>query len=241
MNILITNSEGCDVVGLQVLRQSVRQYWKEAKITTVVPRKANPWGSMAMRHPALHEVQKEDLEKREPGFYIVDGCSASDVVDLAFIHQDWWDASGKSFDILVTGVSSGGVLGTDVFRNGNTAAAMYAAMAYNCCAFSFAQDMGEHNGVPELPVEFYRTAQAIIPDYFRTSNHISGECWIINVPQGTPNGYNAVPTAHYSRRRMPPLEVIPRARDEKTDVTQLGLGYVTLSLMGLQASQSLLY
>lgn len=241
MNILITNSEGPDAVGLKVLRLAVQQHWRDAKITTVVPKRANPWGSMSMRHAALEEIQKEDLERIEPGFFVVDGCSASDVVDLAFLHQDWFGPTKKSFDIILSGVSTGSVVGTDVFRNGNSSAAMYAAMAYNCCAFSFAQDMATHDKTPNLPVEFFRTSQIIIPDYLRSSNNVSGECWIVNCPQGTPTGYNAVPTAHYSARRMPPLNVVPRAGQENTDVSQLAQGYVTCALMGLRASQSLKY
>jgi len=241
MNILLTDSEGPDAVGLKVLRQAIGQYFKDAKITTVVPKRANPWGSMSMRNMALDEIQKEDLERVEPGFFVVDGCSASDVVDLAFLHQDWFGPTKKSFDLVLSGVSTGSVLGTDVFRNGNTAAAMYAAMAYNCCAFSFAQDMAKHDKTPNLPIEFFRTSQVIIPDYLRSSNNVSGECWIVNCPQGTPTGYNAIPTAHYSPRRMPPLDIVPRARQEKTDVSQLAQGYVTCSLMGLRASQSLKY
>jgi len=241
MNILITDSEGPDAVGLKVLRMAAQQYWRDAKITTVVPKRANPWGSMSMRHAALEEVQKEDLERLEPGFFVVDGCSASDVIDLAFLHQDWFGPTKKSFDIVLSGVSTGNVLGTDVFRNGNTAACMYAAMAYNCSAFSFAQDMATHDKTSNLPIEFYRTSQIIIPDYLRTSNTVSGECWIINCPQGTPVGYKSVPTAHYSHRRMPPLTVVPRAREENTDVSELAKGYVSCSLMGLRASQSLKY
>jgi len=241
MNILIINSEGPDAIGLKVIRDAAESYWKDAKITTLVPRDRDSWGSIGTRHSNLEEIKQEDLEKREPGFYIVDGCSPTDVVDLAFLHQDWFSPTKKSFDIILAGVCPGSVLGMDVFKSASVGACLYAAAAYNCSAFCFAQDMGKHDGNPDLTIEFYRIAQVVLPDYLRTSNNISGECWVINFPFGPPNGYNAVPTAHYSPRRMPPLDIVPRARDEKTDVTQLQAGFVTCALLGLRASQSLKY
>ncbi|HEC60633.1 MAG TPA: hypothetical protein ENI27_00070, partial [bacterium] len=106
MNILLVNSEGPDAVGLRVMRDAVQQYWKDAKITTIVPRDADPWGSITMRHPNLYAIQQDDLEKREPGFFIVDGCSASDVVDLAFLRQDWFGPPNKSLDLVCMGVTA---------------------------------------------------------------------------------------------------------------------------------------
>ena len=241
MNILLINSEGPDAVGLKVLREAAQQHWDDDKITTIVPRGYNPWGSIGMKHGRLENVKKEDLEKVQPGFYVADGCSPSDVVDLAFLHQDWFTPTKKSWDVVCAGVINGSVLGMDVFRSANVGAAMYAAGAYNCCAFCFAQEMGVQDGNANLPIEFYRVAQLVLPDYLRTSTTVSGECWVVNFPAGAPNGYNTVPTAHYSPRRLPPLDVVPRARDEKSDVTQLQAGFVTCSLLGLRASQSLKY
>ena len=240
MNILIINSEGPDAVGLGVLREAAAQHWKEAKFTVLVPRESPKWGSMGTSHPDLMSIAREDLEEREPGFYIAEGCTASDVVDLAFLHQDWFTPSAKTWDLVLSGVVNGSVLGMDVFKNSDIGAAMYAAAAYHTCGFAFAQDMGEHDG-KVLPKEFYRIAQVVLPDYLRTSETVAGECWVVNFPNSPPNGYNTVSTAHYSPRRLPPLDVVPRARDEKTDVTQLQAGYVTCSLLGLRASQQLKY
>jgi len=241
MNILIINSEGPDAIGLKVLRDAIEHHWSDAKITTIVPREKESWGSIGVRHPNLDSIQKEDMDRQEPGFYIVDDCTATDIVDLAFLHQDWFSPTKKSFDIVVAGVCPGSILGMDVFKSSSVGACMYAAAAYNCSGYTFAQDMGEHDGNPNLPIEFYRIAQVVLPDYLRTSQTISGECWVVNFPVGPPNGYNAVPTAHYSPRRMPPLDIVPRARDERTDVSQLQAGFVTCALLGLRASQSLKY
>jgi len=241
MNILIINSEGPDAVGLKVMRYAAEQHWSDAKITTIVPRDCDTWGSLGVKHSSLETLTKEDLDRRKPGFFIADGCTAVDVVDLAFLRQDWFSPTKKSWDIVCAGVVPGSVLGMDVFKSASVGAAMYAAAAYNCSSFAFAQDLGEHDGTPDLPIEFYKIAQLVLPDYLRTSKHVSGECWVVNFPASPPNGYNAVPTAHYSPRRMPPLEIVPRARQEKTDVTQLKANFVTTALLGLRASQALKY
>lgn len=241
MNILLLNADGPDSFGLKVLRDAIKQHWKECTLYTLVPGEGGANASMGASRQFRRELSLEDFTKIESNYYLARQLTPVDVVDLAFLRQELFLHPKASWDLVVVGVAAGHVLGTDTYRSATTGAAMYAATAYRVAAHCFAQHLGESEDQPTIPHAAYKVAQAILPDYFRSTIATPGECWSVNFPPHSPQGYATVPTAHYSARRMPPTSVIPRSRDEKTDVTQLEKGYITTALLNMRINQPLRY
>ena len=112
MRILITNDDGYDAPGLDVLRQVASEF---GEVVLVAPREEQSY----MGHRVTTR-QPLAVEHFAPGCYHVNGTPA-DCVRVAL------RGLGLEVDWVLSGVNRGGNLGSDIFTSGTIAAAREAA------------------------------------------------------------------------------------------------------------------
>ena len=202
MNILLLNSEGPDSLGLSILQDLAAIRWPKDAIISLTT--ASPMlyqsGSMTKR---VEAVSLKDLEEPRPFTYTLKGASPTDLVDLAFLKTELFLAPRKSWDLLVSGISPGEILGTDLLRASTSFAAMYAAASYQICSIALAQQLA-----PPIRSQSFghpiarRSDYSCVQTFFREAiddKVIPGDCWAFNFPiRKFAQGWRNTEPAHYS-------------------------------------------
>jgi|UniRef100_A0A7V3VUB5 5'-nucleotidase len=112
--ILLTNDDGYDAVGLQVLYKELKERKLEVFVSAPRFQQSGSSHSLTLRRPIRVEELKKD-------FYIVDG-TPTDCVLLAYHDL----VRGKEIEMVVSGINHGPNMGSDVFYSGTVAAALQA-------------------------------------------------------------------------------------------------------------------
>jgi broad specificity polyphosphatase/5'/3'-nucleotidase SurE len=131
------------------------------------------------------------------------------------------------------------ILGWDVYSHSATAMAMTAANAYNVYAVAFNQDLG---GLEPSRLAFVQS-EKVVPDYLKVTPCERGRCWNVNIPmpKSVPKGYQETRTAHYSPSYLPSTDIVPRARNEASDVVAFSQGFVAITSLALRVNPALRY
>jgi broad specificity polyphosphatase/5'/3'-nucleotidase SurE len=232
-NVLITTAEGPQALGLTLLREALNRAWPTAHVTTLVPRNPQPYHSFATEAGFL----KAPTEQTDQTTTIID-ATPCDVLRRAFLaHEEW---TPHPWDVVLIGVSPETITGTDVFAHANTAIAMLAASTFLAYAVVFNQDPGDADPKDRTTAD---PATKIIPHYLKTTPIERGRAWNVNIPRATAKhrGYKETNTAHYSARNPPPTTLVPRARDENSDVTALADGFTAITALSLRVNPAIKY
>jgi len=227
MNILIIGDRPQDQ-GLHLLKGVVKDKWPNAKVVVLEPTTSQTRSSLSTSGRDLTAVLLTDLGKLDTNHYSLDATPV-DLVDLAHMRHDLFLPPGGSWNLVLTGVALGPATGIDVLKAGHTCAAMWASLAYKTTAIAFGQE-GD---------SFPNHTSSVLADFLREAPVETDSAWNMSIPKGQPLGYKSVSTAHYSPTRMPSTQVVPRAREEQSDVTLLAKGFVTLTLMELRTNKPL--
>lgn len=240
MNILITNDDGPEAAGLGALRDAVKRAWKEARVILITPRPHSSGLSMSV-NPKIKpsEFSLDHMERVDKDHYVIDG-TPTDAVDLAVLRSDLFLPRGPNWTYVLSGVNAGDNVGVDILRSGTCGAAITASLTYGLASIAFSQ-MLKTEPSKDTPRAEFKTADAVLGTLLQGALPNPGEAWNINFPASAPTGYVDVPIAHYSRWRPPPSNLVPRARGEKSDLTELMAGYVTKSTLDLRLSRPLRY
>lgn len=238
MNILITNDDGPASYGLVVLKSAVEKALKNTRVITLTPQKAMSGQGMAVTMGQYLDRSAEIVnppERLDKDTYSMRGRPA-DIIHFAMRHGEFF-APRLIFDAVIVGVNHGANVGSDIYHSGTVGAAMTAVAQYNTGAFAFSQDMdnvvaGEHNE----DAKFFSKSEKWLQRFLQETSFMPGECWNVNFPRVDPKGFESVPVSHYSFWRDPPVEQIPRARAERSDVTFLKQGFVTVSELQLRVN-----
>jgi len=239
MNILIVNDDGPDAYGLGVLRRGARGAFKESKIVTLTSERALLGASMGIS--PTRSPEEMDEEKLEKDFYKY-RAKPADLIYTAFLNSERYLPPGRTWDAVLSGVNHGHNVGLDLLHSGTVGAVLIASAAFGCSAHAFSQEMdtlspGEEN--EDRPK--FKTAEALMHQYFQSTAFVPGECYNVNFPAGEPRGWKTVHHAHYSRWREIPTTIVPRAKGEISDITELGKGFVTITEVALRLNISMRY
>jgi len=239
MNILITNDDGPEAYGLNMLRAAVIRRWKTAHVVTLTPHKSMTGQGMAIS-PGM-DLKGAPREQVETDWWTV-RLRPADIVYLAFYHTELFLKGKGTWDLVCCGVNHGRNVGFDILHSGTVGQAIIASTFFNCAAFSFSQDLAAGtepiNYTDDKPN--FEKAYRYLLDFLNTTAPIEGECWNINFPVGPPKGYETCPVAHWSSWR-PETTHVPRARRASDDITKLLEGYITISDVNLQINPTLSY
>lgn len=238
MNILICNDDGPEALGLLLLREEVRRRYKEAKIVTMTTHK--PMTGQGMAISTSREAKDIKTEKLEKDFYQLKARPV-DIIYHAFTSDKYLPES-RTWDAVICGVNHGQNVGLDVYHSGTVGMAMVATRAFGCNATAFGQAMEETE--PKSHDEdrpYFLSTSKYLMNYFQNTALLPGECWNVNFPADPAQGMKSVPVAHYSRWRPLPTEIVPRARNESSDITELNRGFITISELELRVNPAMDY
>jgi len=228
MNILLTNDDGPEAYGLRVLREAVREVYRDANIVTLTPDRGI--GGQALSVSCVNHADVA-LEAREPAFFVC-AVRPADLIYLALGHPERLLSTG-TFDLVATGVNHGANVGMEVFHSGTVGMAMLAATYFGVGAIAFSQQL-EDSTHPNLPLErLFSPARESIVQFLPPEGLTPGRCRSVNFPVSPPIGTALCEVAMHSRYR--PHEYRSR-KQPGHDVTELARGLITVSELRIRVS-----
>lgn len=244
MNILITSDDGPDAAGLRLLTEMTKVCFPSAFIKALSGTKALGGSSMAVNTSGLKEVSWSGSEVKKDRHML--NLRPADLVRFAFYHAEEILPPARKWDLVLCGINHGHNVGFDVYHSGTVGMAMVAAFAFGCPSIAFSQHLGTtDSALCDRPQEdgVFKNATGGISEILRQVDTMTpGECWNINYPVQYPHlGMRQVPVSHYSAWQPPSSEVVPRAKEEDTDLAKLEQGFATASLLQLRVNPTLRY
>jgi len=240
MNILIVNDDGPGTIGTEFLRKAVKDRWPRAThIITLTPDACRMGFGMAMSAVNFEEI---DLVKAKTGKdryqFRVRPVS---LVYIAFMRRDLFLPGKGNWDLVVSGINYGKNVGFDVYHSGTVGQAFVASTGFRTPAWAFSQDIGEKNGnvIADAEEHDFQVAYEDIAKILREAPPSPGEVFNVNFPMGKSEGIRYASLAHYSAVQTPPVELVPRAAQDDTDVVRLQKGFTTISRLELRAGPAL--
>lgn len=229
MNILVVNDDGKNALGLKLLREAVGQTLRDAKVVCITT--AEPEIGMSMGVSKWRDARDLPMKTLDTDYYEVDG-KPCDMVYLACGHPELFLSTG-SFDTVFAGINHGHNVGFDVFHSGTVGLAMFAAKVFGLYAVAFSQQMEhtEPNGTKEEAEMFQHTSMQLTR-FLREERADLGVCYNVNFPSQQPKGWARVQVADASRWRKMGMS----NNQNKTDMTELEKGFVTVSELDLRVS-----
>lgn len=222
MNILLTNDDGPNAHGLEVLRRAVRTVYPESRIVTLTQKQGRGGQGLAITPLAAEAFHVEEVE---PGFYVCDGTPA-DLIYVGLGSPQRFLPQGQ-FAVVLTGVNHGHNVGMDVFHSGTVGMAMLASAFFGVPAIAFSQQIEYGEMMPSV-VEMFRTTEEYVPYFLRGVGRFGTLCQNVNFPLGRPKGQRLCSVSMFSRFRP---HLVARNRLEHEDVAQLESGYITVSIL----------
>lgn len=186
LRILVTNDDGINAPGLEVLERVARTLSPEVWVVAPETNQSGASHSLTLRRPLR-------LRRIKPRRYAIDG-TPTDCVLLA-IQTILKEAS---FDLVLSGINQGGNLGEDVGYSGTVAAAMEATL-FNVPAFALSQ---EYKG--GQPVR-WETAERFAPDLISrllTKDWANDTFINVNFPSRPPDDVKGYRVATQGKRKL---------------------------------------
>jgi 5'-nucleotidase len=236
LNILLTNDDGYDSVGLKVMRAALRAAGHQ--VTVVAPATNMSSSSMSMTSGVIK------VERKGDGIWAVHGTPAdAAVMGLTHILRD------APQDLVISGTNAGANLGTSTNNSGTVGAAI-AATRYGVPAIATSAGTGQDSGAA------YDAAAALVTQMITTLDRLrpaDGRLLPdrvvinLNVPAVPAERLQGIRWAPLSARSLynrvysatgGPNEVrseltaaAPSAGEQDSDVALFAKGYVTLTLL----------
>ena len=220
MNILLTNDDGYDVLGIKTLKALLSKY---GKVIVVAPKTV-----MSAKSVALNLTEPIEVIKKSEDLYVVNSTPA-DCVAYAL------SSIGVKFDLVVSGINHGHNISYDTMYSG-TIGACLQALTYRIPAIAFS---AEHNF--ELVKEHFDE----VMNYINSHNLLSIEYLLnINFPLGdVVNGildthiYYRKEVTYYESRGNNTYQALRKLKDEEcsdinSDVYAVHHGYISISKLG---------
>lgn len=220
MNILLTNDDGYNALGIKTLKALLSKY---GKVIVVAPKVVMSAKSVALNLREPIEVKKEDDD-----LYIVDSTPA-DCVAYAL------SSIGVKFDLVVSGINHGHNISYDTMYSG-TIGACLQALTYRIPAIAVS---AEHNF--ELVEAYFDEVMT----YIKTNNLLSKE-YLLNVNFPFGNEVLGIKNTHifyrkevtyYEPRGNDTYQALRKLEDDKcldsdSDVYAVQHGYISISKLG---------
>ena len=220
MNILLTNDDGYNALGIKTLKALLSKY---GKVVVVAPKVVMSAKSVALNLREPIEVVKEDDD-----LYIVDSTPA-DCVAYAL------SSLNTKFDLVVSGINHGHNISYDTMYSG-TIGACLQALTYRIPAIAVS---AEHNF--ELVEAYFDEVMS----YIKTNNLLSKDYLLnVNFPFGdevlgikNTRIYYREEVTYYVNRGGNMFQALRELKDEKcqdenSDVYAVLHGYISISKLG---------
>ena len=220
MNILLTNDDGYNALGIKTLKALLSKY---GKVIVVAPKVV-----MSAKSVALNLREPIEVIKESDDLYIVDSTPA-DCVAYAL------SSIGVKFDLVVSGINHGHNISYDTMYSG-TIGACLQALTYRIPAIAVS---AEHNF--ELVEKHFDEVMA----YIKSKGLLSTE-YLLNVNFPVGNEVKGIKDTHiyyrkeityYESRGNNKYQALRKLKDEecndiKSDVYAVHHGYISVSKLG---------
>lgn len=220
MNILLTNDDGYNALGIETLRVLLSSY---GKVLIVAPKVV-----MSAKSVALNLREPIEVIKERDDLYIVDSTPA-DCVAYAL------SSLGIKFDLVVSGINHGHNISYDTMYSG-TIGACLQALTYRIPAVAFSC---EHNF--DLVKEHFKE----VMDYIKARDLLSTE-YLLNVNFPIGNEVKGINETHifyrkevtyYKKMEGGKYQALRNLKDEEcsdlsSDVYAVHHGYISISKLG---------
>ena len=220
MNILLTNDDGYNALGINKLKALLSKY---GKVIVVAPKEV-----MSAKSVALNLREPIEVIKSSEDLYIVDSTPA-DCVAYAL------SSLGIKFDLVVSGINHGHNISYDTMYSG-TIGACLQALTYRIPAIAVS---AEHNF--ELVESYFDEVMS----YIKTNNLLSNEYLLnINFPFGSEvkgikntHIFYRKEVTYYESRGKNKYQALRKlqdeeCKDESSDVYAVHHGYISISKLG---------
>lgn len=220
MNILLTNDDGYDALGIQTLKALFSNY---GKVVVVAPKKV-----MSAKSVALNLHEPIEVIKKSDDLYVVDSTPA-DCVAFAL------SSLGIKFDLVVSGINHGHNISYDTMYSG-TIGACLQALTYRIPAVAFS---AEHNF--ELVEKHFKK----VMDYIDEHKLLSNEYLLnVNFPLGDivkgikeTHIFYRKEVTYYQEVEKNKYQALRALKDEECDDTSSDVyavhhGYISISKLG---------
>ena len=220
MNILLTNDDGYNALGIKTLKALLSKY---GKVVVVAPKTV-----MSAKSVALNLREPIEVTKEADDLYIVDSTPA-DCVAYAL------SSIGIKFDLVVSGINHGHNISYDTMYSG-TIGACLQALTYRIPAIAVS---AEHNF--DLVEAYFDEVMS----YIKTNNLLSTEYLLnVNFPFGdkvvgikNTHIFYRKEVTYYEARENNTYQALRKLTDEKcidedSDVYAVHHGYISISKLG---------
>lgn len=220
MNILLTNDDGFDALGIQTLKKLLSGY---GKVVVVAPKTV-----MSAKSVALNLREPVEVIKKSDDLYVVDSTPA-DCVAYAL------SSLGIKFDLVVSGINHGHNISYDTMYSG-TIGACLQALTYRVPAIAFSC---EHNF--DLVEKYFRE----VMEYIKEKSLLSTEYLLnVNFPLGEEvkgiketHIFYRKEVTYYEPREGNTYQALRKLKDEEcldesSDVYAVHHGYISISKLG---------
>lgn len=234
MNILITNDDGPNTLGLQILRETVKRVWPGAKVVVIVPDKDKAARGLSVTPMKL--LDELILEETAVDEYILRGTPA-DVIYVAFCRMSRFLSAGR-FDLVISGINHGANVGLSILHSGTVGQCMMATALFNCQSLAFSQDLGLFKDLKEWSREElqdgYNVSSKLVGEYLRAHFFMDVDCRNVNFPKGPAvKAFVITKPAPYHTYLDKQILDLPNTKYLKDDVQLLSQGYATVSELSL--------
>lgn len=190
---------------------------QEPKAIILLPTEDMTWAGTSRSGAKLLELDIPECTTLKPGLdqYQLP-LTPCELVDFGILRQE--ELLRGALSRVTTGLSTSPALGLEALSRGVSAAAIHAALTYGLPAWAFAQTGEQVRG---LSAYIRDTLMRDIPD--------PGSALTINFPPKDTGGWARPYPAHYQPHHRPPVNQVPRARDDNSDVDQFSKGKTTVT------------
>lgn len=220
MNILLTNDDGFDALGIKTLKKLLSRY---GKVVVVAPKTV-----MSAKSVALNLREPIEVIKKSDDLYVVDSTPA-DCVAYAL------SSLGIKFDLVVSGINHGHNISYDTMYSG-TIGACLQALIYRIPAIAFSC---EHNF--DLVEKYFEK----VMEYINKKSLLSTE-YLLNVNFPLIEEVKGIKETHifyrkevtyYESRGENTYQALRKLKDEEcldesSDVYAVHHGYISISKLG---------
>lgn len=218
MDILVLETQG-DETALLLCKDLVAGAWNSTRVVGFQTKKNGSRSSFVRRPETFADRKTESIDgstwKRD--------MTPCEIIESAVCDPSPY-TNAKGFELVVTGIEKGPVLGQDLLTSGAVAACL-TATSFGIAALAYFQEP-EENGELDLT-----KAKKVLPGFIRQfrAQLMPGCCYVVNVPKGDLKVFREVPPAHYSHWNTPDPKILPRAQRETSDITAFKAGHVTVA------------
>lgn len=230
MYSLVLGSGGLDSTGFTILMESLHLLWPKGRHVAIIPEKPCVWAGTAsnVSQGIAPKIEHRPDFKKSHGWkdVYVAKCFPVDAMYYGINNSQSLMGFDNPFDLVITGVHHGEVVGLDVLHSSAFAAVALCSRTYGTPGMCIAQQMADPRQ-GDIDRQSFKVSERILGNLLTSISPTPGECIVVNVPSTSPIGPQNAQLADYQPRL--PAKAAPYFKGIKTDIAVLKDNYVSVA------------